>query len=100
MQVLRKTLIRSLPVLIALAGLIAPNWQKRLPNNSAPYTSTVVFVVRKGNPKRIKDWEDLVRPGVSVIASSPKTSGGGRWSYLGAWGYAVRKWKSEAKARE
>jgi sulfate/thiosulfate-binding protein len=85
---------------IQQAGLIAPNWQKRLSYNSAPYTSTVVFVVRKGNPKGIKDWNDLVKPGVSVIASSPKTSGGGRWSYLGAWGYAVKKWHSPARARE
>src|SRR6266568_4708088 len=64
---------------IQKAGLIAPNWQQRLPYGSAPYTSTVLFVVRKGNPKHIRDWEDLVQPGVSVIASSPKTSGGGRW---------------------
>ena len=75
---------------IAKAGLIAPNWQKRLPNNSAPYTSTIVFLVRKGNPKKIKDWNDLARPGVSVITPNPKTSGGARWNYLAAWGYALR----------
>ena len=76
---------------IADAGLIAPNWQRRLPNNSAPYTSTIVFLVRKGNPKRIKDWNDLARPGVSVITPNPKTSGGARWNYLAAWGYALQK---------
>ncbi|HEX6901919.1 MAG TPA: sulfate ABC transporter substrate-binding protein [Thermoanaerobaculia bacterium] len=75
---------------IAKAGLIAPNWQKRLPNNSAPYTSTIVFLVRKGNPKKIKDWPDLARPGVSVVTPNPKTSGGARWNYLAAWGYALR----------
>jgi sulfate transport system substrate-binding protein len=73
------------------AGLLAADWQKRLPNNSAPYTSTIVFLVRKGNPKGIKDWDDLVKPGVSVIAPNPKTSGGARWVYLAAWGYAVKK---------
>jgi sulfate/thiosulfate transport system substrate-binding protein len=71
------------------AGLIAPDWQKRLPDNSAPYTSTIVFLVRKGNPKGIKDWDDLVKPGVSVITPNPKTSGGARWNYLAAWGYAL-----------
>jgi sulfate/thiosulfate-binding protein len=82
------------------AGLVAPNWQKRLPANSAPYTSTIVFLVRKGNPKGIKDWDDLVKPGVSVITPNPKTSGGARWNYLAAWGYAHRKWKSPGRARE
>lgn len=71
--------------------LIPKDWQSRLPNNSAPYTSTIVFLVRKGNPKRILDWEDLVRPGVSVITPNPKTSGGARWNYLAAWGYALRQ---------
>ena len=75
---------------VAKAGLIPGNWQKRLPNNSAPYTSTIVFLVRKGNPKKIKDWNDLARPGVSVITPNPKTSGGARWNYLAAWGYALR----------
>src|SRR5512132_1074734 len=85
---------------IQKAGLIAPNWQKRLPNNSTPYTSTIVFLVRKGNPKGIKDWNDLVRPGISVITPNPKTSGGARWNYLAAWGYALRQNKNdEAKAR-
>jgi sulfate transport system substrate-binding protein len=81
-------------------GLIAPGWQKRLPQNSAPYTSTIVFVVRKGNPKGIKDWADLVKPDVQIITPNPKTSGGARWNYLAAWGYALRQpGGSEAKAR-
>jgi sulfate/thiosulfate transport system substrate-binding protein len=83
------------------ADLIPANWQTRLPNNSAPYTSTIVFVVRKGNPKGLKDWEDLVQPGVSVITPNPKTSGGARWNYLAAWGHALRKeGGDEAKAQE
>ncbi len=82
-------------------GLVAADWQKRLPDNSAPYTSTIVFLVRKGNPKGIKDWEDLIRPDVQVITPSPKTSGGARWNYLAAWGYALKKsGNDEAKARE
>ena len=81
--------------------LIPQDWQKRLPNNSAPYTSTIVLVVRKGNPKQIKDWDDLTRPGVSVITPNPKTSGGARWNYLAAWGYALKKFGGdEAKARD
>ncbi len=86
---------------IADRGLIARDWQSRLPQHSAPYTSTIVFLVRKGNPKRIRDWDDLVRPGVSVITPNPKTSGGARWNYLAAWGYALRRWAGDqAKARE
>jgi sulfate/thiosulfate transport system substrate-binding protein len=81
-------------------GWVAREWQKRLPNNSSPYTSTMVLVVRRGNPKGIKDWDDLVRPGVSVITSNPKTSGGGRWAYLAAWGYAKRKFGDEASAKD
>ncbi len=73
------------------AKLLPANWQSRLPNNSAPYTSTIIFLVRKGNPKGIKDWDDLIRPGISVITPNPKTSGGARWNYLGAWGYALKK---------
>ena len=81
--------------------LIPQDWQKRLPNNSAPYTSTIVFLVRKGNPKGIKDWDDLVKPGVSVVSPNPKTSGGARWNYLAAWGYALKKYgNDEAKARD
>lgn len=83
------------------AKLLPADWQKRLPNNSAPYTSTIVFVVRKGNPKGIKDWNDLVKEGVSIITPNPKTSGGARWNYLAAWGYALKKNSNdEAKARE
>ncbi len=73
------------------AGLLPADWQKRLPQNSTPYTSTIVFLVRKGNPKHIKDWDDLVKPGVSVIAPNPKTSGGARWNYLAAWAYALKQ---------
>jgi len=81
--------------------LIPADWQKRLPHNSAPYTSTIVFLVRKGNPKNIRDWNDLARPGVEVITPNPKTSGGARWNYLAAWGYALRQpGGSEASARE
>ena len=84
------------------AQLLPPDWQKRLPDNSTPYTSTIVLLVRKGNPKGIKDWDDLVKPGVSVITPNPKTSGGARWSYLAAWGYALQTQPaaSEAKAND
>ena len=83
------------------ARLLPQNWQSRLPNNSTPYTSTIVFLVRKGNPKAIRDWPDLVKPGVSVVASNPKTSGGARWAYLAGWGQAyLASGKNEAKARE
>ena len=97
-------------VTLALAGdvdalnkqayLIPPNWQKRLPHNSSPYTSTIVLVVRQGNPKGIKDWDDLVKPGIKVITPNPKTSGGARWNYLAAWEFAKRKYGSDAKAKE
>ncbi len=73
------------------AKLLPANWQTRLPNNSSPYTSTIVFLVRKGNPKGIKDWSDLAKPGISVITPNPKTSGGARWNYLAAWGYALKQ---------
>lgn len=79
---------------------IPKDWQRRLPVNSAPYTSTIVLVVRAGNPKGIRDWDDLVRPDVKVITPNPKTSGGARWNYLAAWEYARRKWGSETRARE
>jgi len=85
---------------IAKAGLLPANWQSRLPHNSSPYTSTIVFLVRKGNPKKIHDWEDIARSGVSVITPNPKTSGGARWNYLAAWGWAVKKYGNEAKAKE
>jgi sulfate/thiosulfate-binding protein len=83
------------------ANLIPKNWQTRLPHNSSPYTSTIVFLVRKGNPKAIKDWDDLVKPNVSVITPNPKTSGGARWNYLAAWGYALKRYGGdEGRARD
>jgi sulfate/thiosulfate-binding protein len=85
---------------IADKGLLAKDWQTRLPQNSSPYTSTIVFLVRSGNPKGIKDWDDLVKSGVSVITPNPKTSGGARWNYLAAWGYALKKFGSQEKARD
>jgi sulfate/thiosulfate-binding protein len=83
------------------AKLLPANWQSRLPNNSSPYTSTIIFLVRKGNPKGIKDWDDLVKSGVSVITPNPKTSGGARWNYLAAWGYALKQsGGDESKAKD
>ena len=83
------------------AKLVPQNWQKRLPGNSSPYTSTIVFLVRKGNPKQIRDWNDLVKPGVKVITPNPKTSGGARWNYLAAWAYALKQpGGSDAKAKD
>ena len=91
----------DIDILATHGKLIPADWAKRLPNNSAPYTSTIVFLVRQGNPKQIKDWDDLVRPGVSVITPNPKTSGGARWNYLAAWGYGLKKaGGDEAKARD
>jgi len=80
--------------------LLPADWQKKLPNNSAPYTSTIVFLVRAGNPKHIKDWDDLVKPGVGVVTPNPKTSGGARWNYLAAWAFASKKYGSDQKAQE
>jgi sulfate/thiosulfate-binding protein len=86
---------------VAERGLTSKDWQKRLKNNSTPYSSTIVFLVRKGNPKGIKDWDDLIKPGVAVITPNPKTSGGARWNYLAAWGYALKKpGGSDAKAKD
>jgi sulfate/thiosulfate-binding protein len=85
---------------IAAKGLIAADWQKRLPLNASPYTSTIVFLVRKGNPKGIKDWDDLIKPGVGVVTPNPKTSGGARWNYLAAWGYALKKFGSADRAKQ
>jgi sulfate transport system substrate-binding protein len=82
------------------AQLIPANWQKRLPHNSSPYTSTIVLVVRQGNPKGIKDWDDLAKPGIKVITPNPKTSGGARWNYLAAWEFAKRKYGGDVKAKE
>ena len=101
--------LRADVVTLALAGdidelyklgkLIPENWQQRLPDASTPYTSTIVFLVRKGNPKGLKDWDDLVKPGVEVITPNPKTSGGARWNFLAAWAYAQQKYGSEAEAK-
>ena len=85
---------------IAARQLLAPDWQTKLPQNASPYTSTIVFLVRKGNPKGIKDWDDLIKPGVSVVTPNPKTSGGARWNYLAAWGYAEQKFGSDDKAKK
>jgi sulfate/thiosulfate-binding protein len=90
-DVVTLALAYDIDALAKQGGLIPADWQKRLPNNSAPYTSTIVFLVRKGNPKNIHDWGDLVRPGLAVITPSPKTSGGARWNYLAAWAWALRQ---------
>jgi sulfate/thiosulfate transport system substrate-binding protein len=84
---------------IADHGILAADWQKKLPQNASPYTSTIVFLVRKGNPKGIKDWDDLAKSDVKVITPNPKTSGGARWNYLAAWGYALKKYGGEGRAR-
>jgi len=80
--------------------ILSKDWQKRLPHNSTPYTSTIVFLVRKGNPKNIKDWDDLAKPGIEVITPNPKTSGGARWNYLAAWGYALKKYGNDPEKAE
>jgi sulfate transport system substrate-binding protein len=85
---------------IAAKGLTGADWQKRLPQNASPYTSTIVFLVRKGNPKHIKDWDDLIKPGIDVITPNPKTSGGARWNYLAAWGFAQKTYGSAEKAKQ
>ena len=100
-DVVTLALAGDVDALVKHGGLIPNEWQKRLPHNSAPYTSTIVFLVRKGNPKGIKDWDDLVKPGLAVITPNPKTSGGARWNYLAAWEFAKRKnGGSDAKAKE
>jgi sulfate transport system substrate-binding protein len=99
-DVVTLALAGDIDALYDFARLVPPDWQKRLPQNSSPYTSTIVLLVRKGNPKGIKDWDDLVKPGVSVITPNPKTSGGARWNYLAAWEYARRKGGSEDAARQ
>ena len=86
--------------LLARSGLVPADWRQRLPHDSAPYTSTTVFLVRKDNPKSIRDWDDLAKPGIAVIVPNPKTSGNGRYTYLAAWGYAVKKGGDETKARD
>ena len=100
-DVVTLALAADVDALFSFAKLIPQDWQKRLPNNSAPYTSTIVFLVRKGNPKHIKDWNDLVKPGVGVVTPNPKTSGGARWNYLAAWAYALKQsGGSEEKAKQ
>ena len=100
-DVVTLALAPDIDAIAAKGRLIPADWQKRLPHNSSPYTSTIVFLVRKGNPKGIRDWPDLVKPGISIITPNPKTSGGARWNYLAAWGYVLGKTgKSEAKAKE
>jgi sulfate transport system substrate-binding protein len=100
-DVVTLALAHDIDALHGIAGLIPADWQKRLPDNASPCTSTIVFLVRKGNPKKITDWADLVRPGIGVVTPNPKTSGGARWNYLAAWGYALRKnGKDEARARD
>src|SRR5882757_6290952 len=90
----------DIDAIVEKANLLPSNWQSRLPENSCPYTSTIVLLVRKGNPKKIHDWDDLVKPGVSVITPNPKTSGGARWNFLAAWGYALKKNGGDAKAKD
>jgi sulfate adenylyltransferase subunit 1/sulfate transport system substrate-binding protein len=100
-DVVTLALAADIDAIAAKSGKIPADWQKRLPNNSAPYTSTIVLLVRKGNPKGIKDWDDLIKPGVAVITPNPKTSGGARWNFLAAWGYASKKFNGdEAKIRD
>ena len=100
-DVVTLALAGDVDALVKNGGLVSRDWQKRLQHNSAPYTSTIVFLVRKGNPKAIKDWDDLTKPGVAVITPNPKTSGGARWNYLAAWEFAKRKnGGSDAKAKE
>ena len=99
-DVVTLALAYDVDVLATNGNLIPADWQKRLPQASSPYTSTIVFLVRKGNPKGIKDWDDLGRPGISVITPNPKTSGGARWNYLAAWGYVLKQGGSEERARE
>jgi len=99
-DVVTLALAADIDALHDIAKVIPADWKNRLPQNSAPYTSTIVLLVRKGNPKGIKDWDDLVKPGVSVITPNPKTSGGARWNYLAAWAYAKRKFGNEDAAKE
>src|SRR3954469_16143590 len=99
-DVVTLALAGDVDALYDVAKLIPQDWQKRLPENSTPYTSTIVFVVRKGNPKGIKDWDDLIKPGISVITPNPETSGGARWNYLAAWAYAKHKQGSDAAGQQ
>jgi sulfate/thiosulfate-binding protein len=99
-DVVTLALAYDIDAMAAHGGLVPADWQKRLPDNSAPYTSTIVFLVRKGNPKGIKDWDDLIKPGIGVITPNPKTSGGARWNYLAAWGFASKKLGGDAPAKD
>jgi sulfate/thiosulfate-binding protein len=100
-DVVTLALAADIDAIATKTGKIPADWQKRLPNNSSPYTSTIVFLVRNGNPKGIKDWDDLAKPGVAVITPNPKTSGGARWNFLGAWGYGLKKFNGdEDKTKE
>ncbi|MBV9077924.1 MAG: sulfate ABC transporter substrate-binding protein, partial [Methylobacteriaceae bacterium] len=99
-DVVTLALAPDIDAIAAATRKIPESWQGRLPNNSSPYTSTIVLLVRAGNPKGIKDWDDLAKPGIQVITPNPKTSGGARWNYLAAWGYALDRWKDEEKARD
>ncbi len=100
-DVVTLALAADIDAIATKTGKIPADWQKRLPNNASPYTSTIVFLVRKGNPKGIKDWDDLAKPGVAVITPNPKTSGGARWNFLGAWGYGLKKFNGdEAKTKD
>jgi sulfate/thiosulfate-binding protein len=99
-DVVTLALAADIDAIVKATKKIPADWQKRLPHNSSPYTSTIVFVVRKGNPKGIKDWDDLAKPGIQVVTPNPKTSGGARWNYLAAWGYELDRSKSEQKARD
>ncbi|HKO87811.1 MAG TPA: sulfate ABC transporter substrate-binding protein [Burkholderiales bacterium] len=99
-DVVTLALARDVDAISEKAKLLPADWQKRLPHNSSPYTSTIVFLVRKGNPKGVKDWDDLVKPGIGVITPNPKTSGGAQWNYLAAWEYAKRKYGGDEKAKD
>jgi sulfate transport system substrate-binding protein len=99
-DVVTLALAADIDVLSSKGHLLPADWQTRLPDKSTPYTSTIVLLVRKGNPKGIKDWDDVIKPGVSIVVPNPKTSGGARWAYLAAWGYAERKYGSKEKARQ
>jgi len=99
-DVVTLALAADIDALHSVGHLLPANWQTRLPSGSTPYTSTIVLLVRKGNPKNINDWDDVVKPGISIVVPNPKTSGGARWAYLAAWGYAERKYGSKDKAKE
>src|SRR5688500_6831898 len=99
-DVVTLALAYDIDALVKQAKLLPANWQSRLPNNSAPYTSTIVFLVRKGNPKKIKDWDDLARPGIAVITPNPKTSGGARWNHVAAYAWALKQPIGSEKSAE